>query len=283
MAGTVGDRNKAAAKHFQDTAESWTDRYREDHGLSHGFLIRRQAVEWQLVRIAGHRHERALDLGCGTGPYLPLLARLARDVVGADIAPGMIKEAKRNLSPAIHNVRLVVASVFDLPFPDAHFDIGVCVGVLEYFDDPAAVLRAAFRVMKSGGSMVFTAPNVYGIARITGFPRTLTLLVPPSWKVTVGGIFDHVRGRQPDPSRYYLGASFTMSRMRRLCEDAGLELTELTTSGYDGLRVAGIPVPARFGSIVDRLGESNRHHFPWKHRGNNLIVTIRKPTVSSTH
>jgi ubiquinone/menaquinone biosynthesis C-methylase UbiE len=279
---TEDDRNKAAAKHFQDTAGSWSDRYIENHGLSYSFLIRRQAVEWQLARLPRREHERALDLGCGTGAYLGILARLAREVVGVDVAPAMIEEAKRNLQPGLDNVTLVVASVFDLPFPEFYFDVGVCVGVLEYFDDPVAVLRAAFRVMKPGGSIVFTVPNAFGISRLTGLPRTLTLLAPPRWKITVGAIFDRMRGREPDASRYYLGASFTLSRMHRLCAKAGLELLEETTSGYDGLRFAGFPMPARLGSAVDRLGEGRRFNFPWKCLGSNLIVTIRKPFFAST-
>src|SRR5262245_46536317 len=106
MTTPTDDRNKAAAKHFQDTAESWTDRYREDHGLSHSFLVRRRAVEWQLGRFPERRYERALDLGCGTGPYLRLLARFAREVVGVDVAPAMIEEARRNLSSGPEGIHL---------------------------------------------------------------------------------------------------------------------------------------------------------------------------------
>lgn len=282
MKTTIDDRNRAAAKHFQDTAESWSDRYREDHGLSHGFLIRRQAVEWQLGRLETRQHGRALDLGCGTGPYLRLLTRFASEVVGIDVAPAMIDEAKRNLPPGLDNVSLIEASVFDLPFPDAHFDVGVSVGVLEYFEDPVAVLRAAFRVMKPGGMIIFTVPNVCGLARLSGLPRTLTLLVPPRWKVAAGALFNRLRGRQPDPSRYYLGASFTFFRVRNLCAAEGLEVQEVTTSGYDGCRLLGLPLPARLAAAIDRLGETHRHKFPWKHLGNNIIVTIRKPLVASS-
>src|SRR2546426_12026880 len=117
MTATRDDVNKAAAKRFQDTAVSWTNRYREDNALSHSFFIRRQAVEWQLRSLHTHQCERALDLGCGTGPYLRLLAGFAREVVGVDVAPAMIEEAKRSLAPELDNVRLFVASVFDLPFP----------------------------------------------------------------------------------------------------------------------------------------------------------------------
>jgi len=223
-----------------------------------------------------------LDLGCGTGPYLQILAGLAREVVGVDVAPAMIEEATRNLPAGLGNVSLVVASVFDLPFPDDHFDVGVCVGVLEYFNDPVSVLRAAFRVMKPGGTIVFTVPSVFGIARITGLPRTITLLAPPRWKVLVGSLFDRLRGREPDPSRFYLGASFTFFRVRRLCEEAGLELAEMTTSGYDELRIAGIPAPTRLEVAVGRRGETRRHSFPWRYLGNNLIVSIRKPPLPSS-
>jgi len=281
MTEAKDDRNQAAAKHFQDTAASWSDRYIDTHGLSHSFLIRRQAVEWQLARLPSSMHERALDLGCGTGPYLGILARLAREVVGIDVAPAMIEEAKHNLQPGLDNVTLAVASVFDLPFPESHFDVGVCVGVLEYFNDPLTVMRAAFRVIRPGGSVVFTVPNAFGISRLTGLPRTLTLLVPPRWKITVGAIWDRMRGREPNPSRYYLGASFTLSQVHRLCAKAGLEVTRATTSGYDGLRFVGLPLPARLGSAVERLGEARRFNFPWKVIGNNLIVTIRKPSPNT--
>jgi len=273
------DRNIAAAKHFQDTAQGWTDRYIESHRLSHGFLVRRQAVETQLAAIPVHANERALDVGCGTGPYLDMLAKRSKTVVGIDVAPAMIEEAARNLPPGADNVQLRVASVYELPFPDSSFDVGVCVGVLEYFEDPASVLRAAFRVVKPGGSIVFTVPNFFGLYRMTGLPRTATLLFPPRWKIRVGAFLDHLRGRVPDPSKYYLGASFTRGRLRRLCAQTGLEIAVSSTSGYDGLRFLGLPAPARLESAVDRRGEARRLRFPWKHIGNNLIVTIRKPSA----
>ncbi len=278
MTQPIDTQNTAAAAHFQNRAASWSDRYIENHGLSHSFLIRRQAVEWQLARLPQRGRQRALDLGCGTGPYLGILARYAREVVGVDVAPAMIEEARRNLQPGLDNVTLMVASVFDLPFPESHFDVGVCVGVLEYFDDPEAVLRAVFRVMKPGGSIIFTVPHALGIARLTGLPRTVTILVPPKWKIAVGAVFDRMRGREPDPSKYYLGASFTRSRMRNLCKKVGLEVSEETTSGYEP-RLVGFPAPARLRSAVVRRGESRRFGFPWKSLGNNLIVTARKPSI----
>lgn len=277
MTSSEQDRNTFAAKHFQDRAQRWTELYLDRDREAHSFLIRRDAVEAQLDRIPRRPGEQAIDVGCGTGPYLPGLAQRAAKAVGMDIAPAMIEEARRNLPAGIDNVELTVASVFDLPMPNDTFDIGVCVGVLEYFDDPVGMLRAVFRVMKPGGSIVFTLPNFFGVSRLSGLPRTVTVLVPPRWKVIIGPKLDRLRGRKPDPSKYYLGASFTPARIRRLCAAADLEVAEITTSGYEELRFAGFASPAKTEFAFARHGEARRERFPWRYLGNNLIVTVRKP------
>ena len=162
------------------------------------FLVRRQAVGAQLERLVeGRQLDRAIDFGCGTGPYLPLLARHAREVTGIDIAPGMIDEARRNVPDEFTGVTLLTGSVLDLPFPDNHFDLGVSVGVVEYFDQPAEMSREALRVMKPGAPIVIALPNRIGVGRISGLPRTASLLMPPRWKMKFGAIADRLRGRDP--------------------------------------------------------------------------------------
>ena len=272
------DRNVAAAKHFQDTAVHWTERYIANYKLSPAFLIRRNAVASQLRRIVpAGGCERAVDLGCGTGPYLPLLAALAREVIGIDIAPAMLDEARRNLPREAANVTLTQGSVLDTPFPDGHFDIGVCVGVIEYFDDPSSVLREIWRILKPGGHIVCTVPNLVGLRRVSGLPRTVSIMLPPSWKIALGARFDQLRGREPNASRYYLGASFTKGQIRRLVAGAGLEVAALITSGYSDPRVFGFPAPASLASRLGEWAEERRDTLPWRHLGDNLIVTIRKP------
>lgn len=273
------DRNALAAKHFQSTAKAWTDRYLPGHELSTNFLVRHIAVEWHLNRIAPERSfKRALDLGCGTGPYLPLLACFAKEVVGIDIAPAMLEEARKKLPDEAMNITLVQGSVMQIPFRDNYFDIGVCVGVLEYLDNPIEVLRESFRVMKPGGQIVFTLPHCVSVAYITGLPRTISLMIPPNWKIAIGSFANRLQGRAPDPSKYYLGACFTRNKIRHLCQEASLKITQLTCSGYHGLRFVGIPLPSGLGGIFERFAENRRHRFPWKYFGNNIIVTIRKST-----
>jgi ubiquinone/menaquinone biosynthesis C-methylase UbiE len=46
-----------------------------------------------------------------------------------------------------------------LPFPDASFDLVYCAAVLPFAADPAAIVREAFRVLRSGGEAIFMADN----------------------------------------------------------------------------------------------------------------------------
>ena len=138
------DRNVAAARCLQDRAEGWTRRGLAHAALSPAFLRRCEAVAGHLrAAVPVPPVERALDLGCGTGPHLPFLAQLAREVIGMDIAPAMLAEVRQSLSRDLTNVTLVEGSMLAMPFPDDYGDLGVCIGVVEYFDDPVAVLRLA--------------------------------------------------------------------------------------------------------------------------------------------
>jgi SAM-dependent methyltransferase len=67
--------------------------------------------------------KRALDFGCGVGRVLIPLAEVAKEVVGLDVSPSMLQEAKRNCEErGITNVELLasddelslLAGVFDL-------------------------------------------------------------------------------------------------------------------------------------------------------------------------
>ena len=73
-----------------------------------------------------------LDVGCGTGELLALLAARGARVAGADAAPGMVARARRTAPAA--DVR--VADVAALPWPDAAFDVVSAVNVLHLRTTP---------------------------------------------------------------------------------------------------------------------------------------------------
>ncbi len=96
---------------------------------------------------------RALDLGCGTGAAAVRLARLGINVTLLDSSPAMLEIAKRAAREAGVDGKIALkhgdaAQVTNL-FPVGSFDIVLCHNILEYVDDPDAVLSAAAQVLRS--------------------------------------------------------------------------------------------------------------------------------------
>jgi O-methyltransferase/aklanonic acid methyltransferase len=104
--------------------------------------------------------KRILDLACGPGT---LSYRLARDVVpdgevvGIDLAPGMIELARRE-APAGLRVRFELMDMEELRFPDAAFDAAVCGHGLQFVPDLLRALMEARRVTKPGARMAASVP-----------------------------------------------------------------------------------------------------------------------------
>jgi len=98
---------------------------------------------------------RVLDVGCGTGYLLRLLAvRLpdAGDLAGIDAAPSMIATA----TDAGHDerIRLAVGVAEALPYPDGSFDLVVSTTSFDHWADQLAGLRQCARVLVPGGRLV---------------------------------------------------------------------------------------------------------------------------------
>jgi S-adenosylmethionine-dependent methyltransferase len=96
---------------------------------------------------------RALDLGCGTGAATVRLARLGIHTTLLDSSPRMLDIAKRAARDAGVDGKITLkhgdaAQVGNL-FPAGSFDIVLCHNLLEYVDDPNAVLSATAQVLRS--------------------------------------------------------------------------------------------------------------------------------------
>jgi SAM-dependent methyltransferase len=97
-----------------------------------------------------------LDVGCGTArSYAPRLAERARSYVGVDVSAAAVEQAQRAGLDA-----RVVEDAAKLPFEDASFDVVTCIEVLEHLFAPAAAVAEIRRVLRPGGRLVTSAPNV---------------------------------------------------------------------------------------------------------------------------
>jgi malonyl-CoA O-methyltransferase len=100
---------------------------------------------------------RILDLGCGTGFCARELRRRYRqaEVVGLDIAPAMLREARRH-DGWLRRARWLAGDAERLPFADAGFDMVVSNLALQWCD-PDRVFQEVARVLRPGGVFMFTS------------------------------------------------------------------------------------------------------------------------------
>jgi ubiquinone/menaquinone biosynthesis C-methylase UbiE len=96
--------------------------------------------------------ERILDLGTGTGVVARALAERypEADVVGIDLSPAMIEEARRKLPQALApRVDFQVGDAAELVSPDGDFDLVVLSNMIPFFDELA-------RIVEPGGRLVLS-------------------------------------------------------------------------------------------------------------------------------
>jgi SAM-dependent methyltransferase len=138
-----------------DHAEVLEDRYtrtaalvaeREERG--------RDKLREQVERfVQPHGDERVLDSACGTGALAFALAPLVREVVGVDVVPALLDEARRR-APEFPNVTFQEADATRLPFGPGEFDLAGCMRALHHIAHPEPAVAELARVVRPGGRVL---------------------------------------------------------------------------------------------------------------------------------
>jgi demethylmenaquinone methyltransferase/2-methoxy-6-polyprenyl-1,4-benzoquinol methylase len=150
MAGTTS--SEGLTRHFYDRISGAYDLLADSN--------EKAARDRGLALLAAKPGERALEIGYGTGHSLVELANAVGPkghVAGVDISEGMYHVATRRIDQAglSDRVKIQVATVPPLPYPDASFDAAWMSFTLELFplETIPAVLREIRRVLKPGGRL----------------------------------------------------------------------------------------------------------------------------------
>jgi SAM-dependent methyltransferase len=97
-----------------------------------------------------------VDCPVGAGPALRALPAGGRvRYVGADLSPAMLRRARRRAARReLSEVELIEADAASLPLPDASADLFLSFWGLHCFEDPAAAVAEAARVLRPGGRLL---------------------------------------------------------------------------------------------------------------------------------
>lgn len=100
---------------------------------------------------------RAIELGCGTGGFLPVLAERFGEVVA-------VEAYGESLAAAAPHSRVVKiqGDVTRVPLADGQFRLAVALDVLEHVD-PDAFLAEAARLVEPGGRLLLSVPALPGL------------------------------------------------------------------------------------------------------------------------
>lgn len=127
-----------------------------------GRNTRQVAIEVPLmVRALGlPTGGRVLEVGCGRGVALPVLARLLRParLAGLDLDPALLDEARAHAEAEGIAVDLVPGDIRCMPFPDGAFDLVVDFGTCYHIARAGQALAEIARVLAPGGLFVHETP-----------------------------------------------------------------------------------------------------------------------------
>jgi 2-polyprenyl-3-methyl-5-hydroxy-6-metoxy-1,4-benzoquinol methylase len=173
------------------------------------------------MALAGQPRD-VLDVGCSSG-YLaaPLTAGGAR-VVGIELDPVAAEEARAVCA------RVIVGDIeaADLDLEDSSFDAIVCGDLVEHLRDPGTALARLRPLLRPGGRLVLTTPNV------ANWAIRLSLL-GGRWRYTDRGILDRTHAHL-----------FTRNTLTETVESAGYRVLELDHT---------VPVPVIGTPTVERV------------------------------
>ena len=134
--------------------ETYYDTYWSEDGS--GFHGREYSALHETVAPFAGPEADCLDVGCGDGRTMSrFLTAQARSCVGVDVSARAVASAQ-----ALGVDARVIDDAAALPFPDASFNLVTCIEVFEHLFEPHTAAAEIFRVLRPGGRLLVTVPNV---------------------------------------------------------------------------------------------------------------------------
>jgi 2-polyprenyl-3-methyl-5-hydroxy-6-metoxy-1,4-benzoquinol methylase len=204
----------------------------------------------ELVELA---EREVLNIGCSFGWFEQIgLERGAQRIVGLDASPQSLEAARERVPKA----EFVLASAYELPFPDETFDVVTCFDVLEHLPKgkELTMLREMRRVLRGDGLIALSTPNRH-------------------WLATYA-----------DPAFYFGHRHYRADQVTKMVRQAGFEVKSLQLAGgiFDQLDLL-------FYYTWRHLFGRERHPFEivrrradgeWQRLGHNELLVVATPGLT---
>jgi SAM-dependent methyltransferase len=132
-----------------------------------------------LREAAGPGRPLVLEVGAGGSRILPYLGRqFGHKIFGSDFSFGGCRLLRANLDLQKLGGSVVCEDLFRSSLKSETFDLVYSSGLIEHFDDTQAVIHEHLKLMKPGGRLVLTVPNLQGLQG-----RIVRRLAPSLWSI----------------------------------------------------------------------------------------------------
>lgn len=143
-------------KKFSELAHKWWDKTSEFKPLHEINPLRLNYIN-DLIPL---KDKRVLDVGCGGGILSESMYFKGADVMGIDLGEKALNVAKLHQleSGAKVNYQHIAVEQLAAEQP-ASFDVVTCMEMLEHVPDPSSIVAACAKLVKPGGSVLFSTIN----------------------------------------------------------------------------------------------------------------------------
>ncbi|MFC3099476.1 class I SAM-dependent methyltransferase [Altererythrobacter lauratis] len=174
--------------------------------------IARQHIAILARSIGAAKGLRLLDIGCANGLFLDEARKAGYDAHGAELSPETSAFARTHFGLPVHT-----GDWRNAGYADASFDVVTLFDVIEHLTDPMAELREVRRLLKPGGLLLQSTPDIDGL-----FPRV---------SLKVAKAIDY----WPHPEPPWHLFQFSARTLSAMTQRAGLDVTraDRTMIGLD--------------------------------------------------
>jgi len=127
----------------------------------YGYAYRKR-LKMALSLLGEDKFQRLLEIGTGSGIFLPELSKRCGSLVGFDIH-GKINLVMDMLKRESKKAHLCRADISGIPFIEDSFDCIVCLSVLEFIEKLNFAVEEIYRVAEKGGTVIIGAPVLNAI------------------------------------------------------------------------------------------------------------------------